>query len=154
MYACFDQPGLKAPFTLTVTAPDDWEIVSNGRSAARAAGPGGAQVVRFTTTPPLSTYVTALVAGPYHHVTDRHDGIDLGVYCRASLAHYLDADEIFAVTKQGFDCNHQAFGYRYAFDKFDQLFVPKLNAGALENAARVTFREDNVFHSKATHAAY
>ena len=154
MYACFDQPDLKAPFTLTVTAPSDWEVVSNGRPAARSAGPGGAQVVRFTTTPPLSTYVTALVAGPYHKVTDRHDGIDLGVYCRASLAQYLDADEILAVTKQGFDWYHQAFGYRYAFDKFDQLFVPEFNAGAMENAGCVTFQEDNVFRSKVTEAAY
>src|SRR5438552_10389760 len=154
MYTCFDQPDLKATFTLTVTAPTDWEVVSNGRPAARTDGPGGAQVVRFTTTPPLSTYVTALVAGPYHKVADRHDGIDLGVYCRASLAQYLDADEIFAVTKQGFDWYHQAFGYRYAFDKFDQLFVPEFNAGAMENAGCVTFQEDNVFRSKVTEAAY
>src|ERR1700716_2623264 len=154
MYACFDQPDLKAPFTLTVTPPSDWEVVSNGRPAARSDGPGGAQVVRFATTPPLSTYVTALVAGPYHKVTDRHDGIDLGVYCRASLAQYLDADEILTVTKQGFDFYHRAFGYRYAFDKFDQLFVPEFNAGAMENAACVTFQEDNVFRSKVTEAAY
>ena len=154
MYTCFDQPDLKASFTLTVTAPADWEVVSNGRPAIRSAGPGGAQVVRFTTTPPLSTYVTALVAGPYHKVTDRHDGIDLGVYCRASLAPHLDADEILTVTKQGFDWYHQAFGYRYAFDKFDQLFVPEFNAGAMENAACVTFQEDNVFRSKVTDAAY
>jgi aminopeptidase N len=154
MYACFDQPDLKAPFSLTATAPSDWEVVSNGRPATRSAGPGGAQVVRFTTTPPLSTYVTALVAGPYHKVTDHHDGIDLGVYCRASLAQYLDADEILAVTKQGFDWYHQAFGYRYAFDKYDQLFVPEFNAGAMENAACITFQEDNVFRSKVTEAAY
>src|SRR4030088_863730 len=154
MYACFDQPDLKAPFMLTVTAPSDWEVVSNGRPAVRSNGPGGAQVVRFPTTPPLKTYVTPLVAGPYHKATDRHDGIDLGVYCRASLAQYLDADEIFAVPKQGFDWFNQAFGYRYAFDKFDQLFVPEFNAGAMENAACVTIQEDNVFRSKVTEAAY
>src|ERR1700736_1978066 len=154
MYTCFDQPDLKAPFTLTVTAPADWEVVSNGRPAARSDGPGGAQVVRFSTTPPLPTYVTALIAGPYHKVTDRHDGIDLGIYCRASLAQYLDADEILLVTKQGFDWYHQAFGYRYAFDKFDQLFVPEFNAGAMENAACVTFLEDYVFRSKVTEASY
>src|SRR5258706_186675 len=133
-------------------APADWEVVSNGRPATRSVDVAGAQVVRFTTTPPLSTYVTALVAGPYHKVTDRHDGVDLGVYCRASLAQYLDADEILAVTKQGFDWYHQAFGYRYAFDKFDQLFVPEFNAGAMENAACVTFQEDNVYRSKVTDA--
>jgi aminopeptidase N len=154
MYACFDQPDLKAPFTLTVTAPYDWEVVSNGRAVAREDGPGGAQVVSFATTPPLSPYMTALVAGPYHKVTDTHDGIDLGVYCRASLAEHLDADEILLVTKQGFDWYHRAFDYRYPFDKYDQLFVPEFNAGAMENAACVTFLEDYVFRSKVTDYSY
>jgi aminopeptidase N len=154
MFACFDQPDLKAPFALTVTAPHDWEVVSNGRAIERADGPGGAQVVRFATTPPLSPYVTALVAGPYHKVTDTHDGIDLGVYCRASLAEHLDAEEILLVTRQGFDWYHRAFDYRYPFDKYDQLFVPEFNAGAMENAACVTFLEDYVFRSKVTDYAY
>src|SRR5829696_5111181 len=154
MFACFDQPDLKAPFTLTVTAPYDWEVVSNGRAVERDEGIGGAQVVRFATTPPLAPYVTALVAGPYHKVLDTHDGIDLGVYCRASLAEHLDAEEILLVTKQGFDWYHRAFDYRYPFDKYDQLFVPEFNAGAMENAASVTFLEDYVFRSKVTAYSY
>jgi aminopeptidase N len=154
MYACFDQPDLKAPFSLAVTAPADWEVISNGRVTERADGPGGAQVARFNTTPPLSTYVTALVAGPYHKHTDTHDDIDLGVYCRASLAQYLDAEAIVEVTRQGFDWFHDAFDYRYPFDKFDQLFVPEFNAGAMENAACVTIMEDYVFRSKVTQAEY
>ena len=154
MYTCFDQPDLKAPFSLTVTAPYDWEVVSNGRATGTAEGPGGARVVTFETTPPLSPYVTALVAGPYHKVTDSHDGIELGVHCRASLAEHLDADEIFLVTKQGFDWYHRAFDYRYPFGKYDQLFVPEFNAGAMENAACVTFLEDYVFRSKVTDATY
>ena len=154
MYACFDQPDLKASFSLQVTAPRDWEVVSNGRLIERSDTPEGAQVARFQPTPRLSTYVTALVAGPYHKETDRHDGIDLGVYCRASLAEYLDADAIFEVTKQGFDWFHQAFGYRYAFDKLDQLLVPEFNAGAMENAGCITIMEDYVFRSKVTQAEY
>ena len=154
MYTCFDQPDLKAPFSLTVTAPHDWQVVSNGRAESREDGPGGAQVTRFATTPPLSPYVTALVAGPYHKATDTHDGIELGVYCRASLAEHLDADQIFLVTKQGFDWYHRAFDYRYPFDKYDQLFVPEFNAGAMENAACVTFLEDYVFRSKTTDYSY
>ena len=94
------------------------------------------------------------MAGPYHKVTDTHDGIDLGVYCRASLAEHLDADEILLITKQGFDWYHRAFDYRYPFDKYDQLFVPEFNAGAMENAGAVTFLEDYVFRSKVTDAAY
>jgi aminopeptidase N len=154
MYTCFDQPDLKGTFALTVTAPPHWEVVSNGRAEDVTEGVGGAQVVRFRTTPPLAPYVTALVAGPYHKVTDSHDGIDLGVYCRASLAEHLDADEILLITKQGFDWYHRAFDYRYPFDKYDQLFVPEFNAGAMENAACVTFLDDYVFRSKVTDYAY
>jgi aminopeptidase N len=154
MYTCFDQPDLKGTFALTVTAPAHWEVVSNGRVSEVGETAGGAQKVVFATTPPLSPYVTALVAGPYHKVTDSHDGIDLGVYCRASLAEHLDAEEILLVTKQGFDWYHRAFDYRYPFDKYDQLFVPEFNAGAMENAACVTFLDDYVFRSKVTDYSY
>jgi aminopeptidase N len=154
MYACFDQPDLKATFSIVAIAPYDWEVVSNARAVEVSEAPGGAKLVRFDTTPRLSTYVTALVAGPYHKVLDTHDGIDLGVYCRASLAQHLDADEIFQVTKQGFDWFHRAFSYRYPLDKYDQLFVPEFNAGAMENFGCVTFLEDYVFRSRVTDAAY
>ncbi|MGH2720213.1 MAG: aminopeptidase N, partial [Actinomycetota bacterium] len=118
MYACFDQPDLKATFTLTVTAPGHWEVVSNARVAS-VEPMGPAKVVRFGPTPPLSTYVTALVAGPYHKVTAAHDGIDLGLYCRRTLAEHLDPEALFEVTRQGFDWYHDNFGYRYPFDKYD-----------------------------------
>ena len=98
----------------------------------------------------MSTYVTALVAGPYHVVRDHHDGIDLGIFCRSTLAEHLDAERLFTQTKQGFDFFHQAFGVRYPFGKYDQLFVPEFNAGAMENAGAVTFREEYVFRSRVT----
>jgi aminopeptidase N len=154
VYACFDQPDLKATFTMHVTAPAGWEVVSNSRVLSTEDGPGGATTTHFATTPPLSTYVTAMVAGPYHKATDVHDGIDLGVYCRASLAEHLDAEQILLVTKQGFDWFHRAFEFRYPFGKYDQLFVPEFNAGAMENAGCVTFLEDYVFRSRVTDAAY
>jgi aminopeptidase N len=149
MYACFDQPDLKAPFTLHVTAPEHWKVISNGAVNSRDS-----TTVHFQSTPPMSTYITALVAGPYHEVTDHHDGIDLGLYCRRSLAEHLDADELFTITKQGFDWYHSRFGVRYAFGKYDQLFVPEFNAGAMENAGCVTFLEDYVFRSRVTDARY
>src|SRR5664280_586020 len=153
IYACFDQPDLKAVFDLTVTAPTGWHVVSNGAATA-TPGPAAAQVVRFAPTPRISTYITALVAGPYHRVTDEHDGIPLGIYCRRSLAEHIDAERIFTETKQGFDFYHRVFDYRYPFGKYDQLFVPEFNAGAMENAAAVTFLEDYVFRSKVTRASY
>jgi aminopeptidase N len=153
MYACFDQPDLKAEFTISVIVPEDWEVSSNGRQLAVDELRAGKRV-RFATTPRLSTYVTALVAGPYQVVRSSHDGIDLGLWCRRTLAAHLDTDELFKVTAQGFDWYHANFGVRYPFDKYDQLFVPEFNAGAMENAGCVTFREDYIFRSKVTDARY
>ena len=161
LFACFDQPDLKARYTLTVTAPADWKVVSNATAEVEQAGP--AAVHRFAATEILSTYLVALVAGPYAEWRDEHvdDGADasgetipLGIYCRASLAEHMDAERLFTETKQGFDFYHRNFGIRYPFGKYDQLFVPEFNAGAMENAGAVTFLEDYVFRSRVTRSTY
>ena len=151
IYACFDQPDLKATFQFEVTAePELAGDLEHG--PGHRTGPTRAQksVWMFPPTPLLSTYITAIAAGPYHVVRAEHDGIPLGVFCRQSLAAYLDPDEIFEVTRQGFDYFHGAFGVRYPFGKYDQLFVPEFKAGAMENAGCVTFLEDYVFRSRVT----
>jgi aminopeptidase N len=109
MFACFDQPDLKATFTLHVVAPFDWQVISNTGGRTIEAGPAGSQLAHFEPTKRISTYLVALIAGPYAKVTDSHEGIPLGLYCRASLAKHLDADELFRVTKQGFDFYHRVF---------------------------------------------
>ncbi|WP_018655523.1 aminopeptidase N [Actinomadura flavalba] len=154
MFTCFDQPDLKATFQLDVTAPEGWQVVTN-----EAADTSGGGRWHFPPTPEISTYITALVAGPYHVVRDeyrRADGtvIPLGVFCRASLAEHLDAGAILDVTRQGFAYFEDVFGRPYPFAKYDQLFVPEFNAGAMENAGCVTFLEDYVFRSRVTDAAY
>jgi aminopeptidase N len=154
IYACFDQPDLKARFEFTVIAPDTWRVISNTAPDVTAgpAGPG-ARRWHFPPTPRMSTYITAIAAGPYHEVRADHDGIPLGLYCRESLAPYLDPAEIFEVTRQGFDFFHESFGARYPFGKYDQLFVPEFKAGAMENAGCVTFLEDYIFRSRVTDSA-
>ncbi len=149
VYACFDQPDMKASYQLAVTAPAGWEVVSN--MAAESSVPDG-EAVRwhFAPTPVMPTYITAVAAGPYHVVRDEHDGIPLGLYCRQSLASYLDPDEIFEVTRQGFDFYHSSFGIKYPFGKYDQLFVPEFKEGAMENAGCVTFVEAYLFRSRVT----
>jgi aminopeptidase N len=148
LFPCFDQPDLKARYTLTVTAPEGWKVVSNSTASVE----GG--VHRFAETEVLSTYLVALIAGPYASWHDEHDGIPLGIYCRASLAPHMDHERIFTETKQGFDFYHANFGIRYPFGKYDQLFVPEFNAGAMENAGAVTFLEDYVFRSRVTRSLY
>ena len=161
MFACFDQPDLKATFEVTAKAPAHWAVVSNGAtvSAERIPQPGGDTVLHtFAATPRMSTYLVALVAGPYavwrDVYRDEHGDIPLGLFCRQSLAQYMDAERLFTETKQGFDFYHANFGVPYAFGKYDQLFVPEFNAGAMENAGAVTFLEDYVFRSKVTRASY
>ena len=149
VYACFDQPDMKASYELTVTAPADWLVVSNmAPESTSQAGEG--LTWHFPPTAVMPTYITAIAAGPYHVVRDEHDGIPLGVYCRQSLAEYLDADEILEVTRQGFDFFHGLFGIRYPFGKYDQLFVPEFKEGAMENAGCVTLVEAYIFRSRVT----
>ena len=155
VYACFDQPDMKATYEFTVRAPEGWLIVSNMAPATEGGVPAGESTRRwhFPPSPKMATYITHVSAGPWHVVRGEHDGIPLGLYCRQSLARYLDSDEIFEVTRQGFDYFHAAFGIRYAFGKYDQLFVPEFKAGAMENAGAVTFLEDYVFRSRVTDSA-
>jgi aminopeptidase N len=152
IYACFDQPDMKAAYELTVRAPAGWLIVSNMAPDVDGGVPaeGGARLWHFPPTPVMATYITHVSAGPWHVVRDQHDGIPLGLMCRQSLAQYLDPDELFEVTRQGFDFYHAAFGIRYPFGKYDQLFVPEFKEGAMENAGAVTFLEDYVFRSRVT----
>jgi len=147
IFACFDQPDLKAPFTLHVTAPAEWVVIGNAPGKQVDTGRW-----EFEQTPPLSTYFVTLVAGPYHVLTDAHDGIPLGLSSRASIAKDLDADadELFTMTKQCFDEFHRLFGIRYPFGNYHQAFVPEFNAGAMENPGCVTFRDLYVFSSRAT----
>ncbi|QWC85111.1 aminopeptidase N [Nocardioidaceae bacterium] len=150
-FACFDQPDLKAPYTLHVTAPADWVVRGNGH--AEHVAPGRWEL---DTTPPLSTYFTTLVAGPYHLVEDSHDGIALGLSARASLARELerDAEEILTITRQCFDRFHELFDVRYAFGDYHQAFVPEFNAGAMENPGCVTFRDPMIFTSQVTRSEH
>jgi aminopeptidase N len=158
MFTCFDQPDLKGRYQLTVTAPADWKVISNSTIESSTPTETGAVTHRFATTEILSTYVVALVAGPYaewrDEYRDEHGVIPLGIYCRASLAKHMDADRLFTETKQGFGFYHANFGVRYPFGKYDQLFVPEFNAGAMENAGAVTFLEDYVFRSRVTNYLY
>ncbi|MFD7699394.1 aminopeptidase N [Streptomyces caelestis] len=157
VFANFEQPDLKAPYRFEVRAPEGWTVWSNG------AGGLADGVWRFAETKPIPTYITCVVAGPYHYVTDSYervleDGtrleIPLGAMCRKGLAPHFDADDVFLVTKQGLDFFHDHFDYPYPFGKYDQAFVPEYNLGAMENPGMVTFREEFIFRGKVTRASY
>jgi aminopeptidase N len=147
IFACFDQPDLKAVFRLTVEAPAHWTVVANERATATGTR------WTFAPTARMSTYVFTVAAGPWHSLRRTQDGLELGLHCRQSLAQHLDADaeELFEVTGQCFDLQQELFGRRYPFgDTYDQLFVPEFNHGAMENPGAVTFTEDFVFRSRVT----
>ena len=156
VYTTFEQPDLKSTFTLTVKAPKGWKVFSNAPTPSPEED-GDSWTYRFATTEKMSTYITAVVAGPYEGVTDTltsSDGrtIELGVYCRASVLEHLDADAIIDITRKGFEFFEDAYGIAYPFTKYDQVFVPEYNAGAMENAGCVTFRDAYVFRTRPTEA--
>ncbi|WGW12533.1 aminopeptidase N [Saxibacter everestensis] len=161
VFANFDQPDLKARFSFTIVAPDDWLVLSNSAAPEPQRVTNATAAWEFPATERLSSYITCIAAGPWTRFTDTwtsttSDGqqlsIELGATVRASLAKYLDADEIFEVTKAGMQFFHGAFDYPYPWGKYDQLFAPEYNLGGMENPGLVTFAESFVFHSTATEA--
>ena len=153
MYPCFDQPDLKAVYILSVDAPAHWEVISNSPAESTTVA-GDKKSVLFAPTPRISTYITALVAGPYAHLHDEYRGkkvVPLGLYARKSLAEFMDPDDVFLLTKQGFAYFEEVFGIEYPFEKYDQIAVVDYNWGAMENSGCVTFLEELlVFRSKVT----
>ncbi|MDT0544389.1 MULTISPECIES: aminopeptidase N [Streptomyces] len=152
VFVGFDQPDLKAVFELHVTAPPEWTVLGNG-IATRVGEPHEGRW-RLAPTPPISTYLFAVAAGPYHSVRTEHAGLPFGLHVRRSLAPYLeaDADELFDITRRCFDRYHEIFDEPYPFDSYDQAFVPEFNAGAMENPGLVTFRDEFVYRSAVTDA--
>ncbi|MEO3752961.1 aminopeptidase N [Streptomyces sp. B6B3] len=151
VFAAFDQPDLKARFDVTVVAPEEWTVLGNGVATRVPDQPGH---WRCATTPPISSYLVAVAAGPYHSVRTEHAGLPFGLHVRRSLAEHLDkdAEEILDITRRCFDRYHQVFDEPYPFDSYDQAFVPEFNYGAMENPGLVTFREEFVFRSAVTEA--
>ena len=150
LFPNFDQPDIKAEYTLTVTAPAEWELISNSREIGAEPADAGRVRHRFERTRPFSTYLFALIAGPYHVFRDTHGDVPLGLYCRKSLVKHMDTNEFFTVTKQGLDFYASFFDYPYPFTKYDQIFVPEFNAGAMENVGAITFSERMVFRDPPT----
>jgi aminopeptidase N len=159
VFGCFDQPDLKAEFGITVTAPAGWVVLSTMPAPAAEPAGDGTAVWRFDPTPRISTYLVAVVAGEYHvatatHTTPAGQRIPLGLACKQSLAPYLEADDMFGITREGLDYYTQLFGSPFPFPKYDQVMVPEFQAGAMENVGCVTFSEAYIYRSKATQTRY
>ena len=158
IFPCFDQPDLKASYEVHLTGPEGWQLLSNQPEVGREKTDSG-EVAHFAPTPLLSTYLTAFAAGPYvekHSTWTAPDGsldVELRAFARASMAEYLD-DEILQVTAQGMDFFHSNYGYPYPWGKYDSIFVPEYNLGAMENPGLVTFTEHYLFRSAATRAQH
>ncbi len=150
MFPSFDQPDLKATFEMSTTSPAEWQILTGSRVVSNEEESDGRVRRLFEETVPISTYLVSLVAGPYQSVESEHNGMALGLYCRASLMEHLDPDELFELTKWGLDYFEEFFGHPYPFTKYDQIFVPEFNAGAMENIGNVTFNEGYIFRDPPT----
>ncbi len=158
VYATFEQPDLKSVFTFHVTAPASWVVVSNAPTPEPESLGDEKALWRFPTTERMPTYITAVVAGEYHAEFDTYEGkfgqIPLGHYCRQSLVEHMDTAELVKMTQQGFEFFEEAFDYPYPFHKYDQLYVPEYNMGAMENAGAVTLRDEYLPRSRQDAAFY
>ena len=162
IFPTFEQPDLKSRFTFHVIAPAEWTVISNQPTPKPTPLPeqDGVKISQwdFSQTPMMSTYLIAVIAGPYERWFDSYistDGrvIPLGAFVRRSMAQYLDEDEIFDITRRGFEFYESAFGMSYPYAKYDQIFVPQYNAGAMENVGAVTLTEERyVFRSRPIQA--
>lgn len=172
VYAVFDQPDLKAVFRFSVLAPCSWIVTSNmpvertedtdqmtldGTLGTKPAE--HAKRWTFAPTPTMSSYLTAICAGPYaewHTTYQNEDGrtIPMAQYCRQALKDDFakDVDYLFDITKKGFAFYAKTWGVPYPYAKYDQIYVPEYNAGAMENIGMVTIRDSYVFSSKVTDA--
>lgn len=156
VFACFDQPDLKSVYDLVVTAPSHWKMIGNAPTPEPVSVTESTNRWEFDTTEKMSTYLVAVIAGPYWETKDSLvscDGrtVELGVLCRPSLQEHCDYDEIFDLTKRGFEYYEKQFDQPYPFTKYDQAFVPEYNMGAMENSGAVTYRDEYLFRSKPTH---
>jgi aminopeptidase N len=150
LFPCFDQPDIKARYRLTVTAPHNWTLIANTPETHVEVVRSGMTRHSFEQTKPFSTYLFALIAGPYEAYRSQHHNVPLGFFARRSLRPYIDQQELFELTKQGLDFYQSFFDYPYPFTKYDQIFVPEFNAGAMENVGAVTHSERLVFRDPPT----
>jgi aminopeptidase N len=158
VFTTFEQPDLKSVYTWTVVAPEGWKVVSNAPTPAPEPIGDGRARWSFPESKRMSTYVTALIAGEYYEHLDSYDGkngpIPLGHYCRQALVEHLDTEELLLLTKQGFEFFEEAFDFPYPFEKYDQLYVPEYNSGAMENAGAITLRDEYLPRSRQDAAFY
>lgn len=158
VFTTFEQPDLKSTFQFNVTAPSHWKVVSNSPSPEPKDLRDGVAVWHFEPTKRMSTYITAIVAGEYYEVQDVYVGkfgeIPLGHFCRQSLVEFMDTEELVKITKQSFEFFEEQFDYPYPFGKYDQLYVPEYNMGAMENAGCVTLRDEYLPRSRQPRSFY
>jgi aminopeptidase N len=152
VWACFDQPDLKAPHRFSVSAPESWTVTSNDGPRSVEDLADGGRLWEFPDTPPLSTYVVVINAGPFHELREERGGHSLGLYCRQSLKQYLarDAEDLLAATEAGLAFFGERFGSPFPQVRYDQVFVPNMG-GAMENWGCVTWTDSVLFRSPPTH---
>jgi aminopeptidase N len=152
LFPCFDQPDIKAAYAFTATAPANWVVIANSPLAESQPAADGRTIHRFQETEIFSTYLVALVGGPYVARRIEHNGLQLGLFSRRSMERYLadQAAEIFEITTQGLDFYAELFARPYPFAKYDQVFVPEYNSGAMENVGCVTYNEAYLFRDPPT----
>jgi aminopeptidase N len=139
-FPCFDQPDLKARWTLSLDVPDGWATLANGADATKTSGDGRTRL-RFGETPPISTYLFAFAAGKFNVEVAERNGRTFRMFHRetdsAKVARNRDA--IFDLHARALAWLEDYTGIRYPFGKFDFLLVPAFQFGGMEHPGAIFY---------------
>jgi aminopeptidase N len=145
-FPCFDQPDLKARYTLSLDIPTGWEALTNGPEIERKRV-DGTTAIRFSETDPLPTYLFAFAAGRYQIETAERNGRRLRMFHRETDAAKVvrNRDVIFDLHAAALAWLEQYTAIKYPFGKFDFLLVPSFQFGGMEHAGAIFYNASGLF---------
>lgn len=144
-FPCFDQPDLKARWSLALDIPDAWQAVGNGAELSRESG-GGRTRIRFAGTPPISTYLFAFAAGKFSVEQADRGGRTFRMYHRETDTAKVvrNRDAIFDLHAGAIEWLERYTGIPYPFPKFDFLLVPAFQFGGMEHPGAVFYNANGL----------
>ena len=148
LFPCFEQPDMKATYTLSLTLPEAWEAVSNTAQQS-SKRENARKIVSFMPTEPLSTYLFSFVAGRLSKSTYDDGRHTFSAYYRESDPKRLEQlDTIFAEVAASLDWLEEYTGIEYPFAKYDLIILPGFQYGGMEHTGATLYNDTQMFLSE------
>lgn len=149
VFPCFEQPDLKAEFTLSLEIPATWQAVSNTYCVSDTVASAGHRIVRFAPTEPLSTYLFSFVAGKLEHREYTEEGRTVAAYYRETDPKKVaQLDIIFRQILAALRWQEEFTGVPYPFAKYDIVILPGFQYGGMEHTGATLYNDTQLFLSE------